>query len=237
MPLSSEQERVALILLSAGAGRLVLGGGGALIAHGLVDRPSDDLDAFADSVEDFEAVVAAARQGLAGAGYAIDTDPAGLGDDESEIRTWLVARSRSSTVGRRPPVVRVQLVRDPIVLPTRSTRYGPALDPLELGANKILAIYDRSRARDYDDLARVAGALNLDTMLEVADGKQVERLDRQMLAHQFRNVDRVPPEDFRPEVDLDQLRDWCHRVADAVESGLPLAAMTPPAYAQAPPGS
>ena len=50
MPLSAEQERAAVILLSAGAGQISLAGGSALIAHGLIDRQTNDLDAFTSSL-------------------------------------------------------------------------------------------------------------------------------------------------------------------------------------------
>lgn len=239
MSLSEAQERVALILLSAGGGRLVLGGGGALIAHGLVDRPSDDLDAFVDSRESFESVVAAVRAGLEGAGYQVVSDPGSRDEDDGEIRTWLVSRPRTSLRGRKPAVVKVQVVRDPIALPPRKTSVGPALDPTELGANKILTIYDRYRHRDYDDIARLSWSFNFDHMLSVADSKQVQPLDRGVLAQQFRSIDRLDPVRFHAEVDVEQLRTWCHQVAESLEDARPVASLTPPRYARPPrtPGS
>lgn len=136
MPLSAAQERVALILLSAGAGQLALAGGSALIAHGLIDRMTRDLDAFT-AAEGYDLIELARRaeNALVAAGYSVSDDtrvPA--------VQRLLVQRFSRSTRGRPASVVQVELCRDDIALPSVPSPLGPLLDPLELGANKILAV-------------------------------------------------------------------------------------------------
>jgi hypothetical protein len=92
---------------------MALGGGGALIAHGLVDRDSEDLDAFIDSREDFRTVASRVRAAFQGANYEIsDNDSLG---DPSQILTWFVRPRRTATRGRPtlPLKIRSSSTRSP----------------------------------------------------------------------------------------------------------------------------
>ena len=53
-------------------------------------------------------------------------------------------------------------------LPSVHTRYGPALDLRELGANKVLAVFDRAAARDFVDLAEIAGQFPFEELVDLA---------------------------------------------------------------------
>jgi hypothetical protein len=44
---------LALILFGSGTSKVLLAGGAGLIAHGIVDRHTDDLDGFIHSRENF----------------------------------------------------------------------------------------------------------------------------------------------------------------------------------------
>ena len=64
MPIDELQRAVATIALrTAGRHGFALAGGNALIAHGIVDRPTDDVDLFSDQ----ETAVAAAADAVEGA--------------------------------------------------------------------------------------------------------------------------------------------------------------------------
>ncbi len=168
---------------------MALGGGGALIAHGLVDRDSEDLDAFIDSREDFPTVASRVRAAFVGADYEISVNDS-LGDP-SQILTWLVRPRKTSARGRPTLPVKIQLLRDPIFLDPIPGRYGPMIDPIELGAQKLAVIYEDARPRDYDDLARIATHHRLDRIIEVADRRQFEPLDRVVIAATLRQVARM----------------------------------------------
>ena len=109
---------------------MALGGGGALIAHGLVDRDSEDLDAFIDSREDFGTVASRVRAAFGGANYEI-SDNDSLGDPR-QILTWYVRPRKTTTRGRPTMPLKIQLLRDPILLDPVPGRYGPMIDPVEL---------------------------------------------------------------------------------------------------------
>jgi microcompartment protein CcmL/EutN len=49
MPVSDLHRRVAAVALTAAAGHgFALGGGNALLAHGVISRPTEDVDLFTD---------------------------------------------------------------------------------------------------------------------------------------------------------------------------------------------
>lgn len=217
MSLSKAQERAAIIMLSAGAGRLILAGGGAQIAHGLVERTTMDLDAFMRPEENFTEVTERVRAALEAANYEVAEDQDAM--STNEIASWLVQEKSVSKGGRPRAIVKIQMCRDTIALDAVSTRYGPTMDPLELGANKILAIYDRYRHRDYDDLARISRVVPMDQMLDVADLKQVTQLGRSELAESFRNIRRLKDEDFPVPEQVPGLRRWFLDLADRVDIG------------------
>jgi|GEM_PF-6845022 len=226
MGLSRDQERLSLILFASGADNILLAGGAGLIAQGIVERATDDLDGFVHSGHDFLQVADAAEQRLRDAGYEVLPDPKSLAHDDSQMRSWIVRRQRASRLGRQPKAIMVQIVRDHIVMPPAPSKYGYTIDPLELGANKITAIYDRSRARDFDDLSLAARRINLDAMMEVADMKQAQPIDRDMLAEQFRQVCRIPDSAFRQKranADIEALRRWALGIADALSARESLA--------------
>ncbi|UUZ59873.1 hypothetical protein [Nocardioides sp. B-3] len=87
--------------------------------------------------------------------------------------------------------LKIQLLRDPILLDPVPGRYGPMIDPVELGAQKLTVIYEDARPRDYDDLARIATHYRLDRIIEVADERQFRPLDRPTIGATLRQVARM----------------------------------------------
>lgn len=80
-------------------------------------------------------------------------------------------------------------------LPSVQTRYGPALDLHELGANKVLAIFDRAAARDFVDLVEVAAHILFDQLVDLAMEKD-RGLTLPLLARAFQRVTRFDAERF-----------------------------------------
>lgn len=193
---------------------MALGGGGALIAHGLVDRDSEDLDAFIDSREDFRTVASRVRAAFQGANYEIsDNDSLG---DPSQILTWFVRPRKTATRGRPTLPLKIQLLRDPILLDPVPGRYGPMIDPVELGAQKLTVIYEDARPRDYDDLARIATHYRLDRIIEVADERHFQPLDRPTIAATLRQVARMRAADIPEGCGLQALVAYYDSVAGPI---------------------
>lgn len=83
MPISEFHRVIATIALRAAAPHgFALGGGNALIAHGIIDRPTEDVDVFSDIEGGVEAAAEAVETGLRDAGFETERQDkiAGLAD-------------------------------------------------------------------------------------------------------------------------------------------------------------
>src|SRR5260370_13980474 len=73
MPIDTLQREVAAIALRTAAQHgFALAGGNALIAHGVVDRPTDDVDLFSDQEAGVPAATDAVEAALREAGFRAD---------------------------------------------------------------------------------------------------------------------------------------------------------------------
>ena len=73
MPIDELQRAVATVALRAAAGHgFALAGGNALIAHGIVDRPTDDVDLFSDQEAGVSAAAEVVENALRAAGFQAD---------------------------------------------------------------------------------------------------------------------------------------------------------------------
>lgn len=222
MVLSKTQEHAAVILLSAGAGRLSLAGGAALIVHGLVDRATQDLDAFSRPDGNVSEIAVSVGSAFVAAGYTVQDV-----SDVDELRTLLVSRQSRRALGRPLRPVKVQIGRDFQLLDPVPSRVGQTLDPVELAANKVLTVYDRPRARDADDLARLVPRFGLPRILDLADRKQVEPLARLELANAFRMLRRIRDQEFPYPERAAAVKMFMGDVAQAVEAGAALVTRGP----------
>jgi 2-methylcitrate dehydratase PrpD len=83
MPMDQFHRRVATVALGAAAKHgFALGGGNALIAHGIISRLTEDVDLFTDDESGVEAAADAVEAALRAAGLAPDRQDktAGLSD-------------------------------------------------------------------------------------------------------------------------------------------------------------
>jgi len=197
-PLTREQRRVAAILLATlGDLGFCLAGGAALIATGLSNRPTRDIDAFTDHDLDLRSAADRAVSALAAAGFEVVVERA----DESFV-TLLV-----TTPGRRRSQFRIDLGRDHIAWPPVNTALGRTLSPRELAANKVLALFGRVQPRDLVDVARLVERIPLATMLADAASKD-SGLDPIVLAEMVQLVMARPEPEWPPDTDVDQMREF-----------------------------
>ena len=97
MPIDKLHRQVAAIALRAAARHgFALGGGNALIAHGIISRLTQDVDLFTDDEEGVVAAADAVEAALRAAGYRVEREDKtsgladifpGMGDGLAE---WLV---------------------------------------------------------------------------------------------------------------------------------------------------
>lgn len=161
MALGPLQERVAALIAALPESEgFVLAGGAAMAAHGVLDRTTRDLDYFAGPQD------AAAVHRLA------DAFERGANRQSLTIQRERQGPSfiRFSVSGEREQC-EVDLAIDYRALEPVETRYGPALDLRELGANKVLAVFARAEPRDFIDLAELTQRFPLQDLIALAAEK------------------------------------------------------------------
>jgi hypothetical protein len=197
MPISALQRQVARIALQAGRPYgFALAGAVALMEHGLIDRPTHDVDCFSNldaAVKDGAAAVEAA---LVNAGlHVARQDKAagladlfyGLGDDLAE---WTITGPSGEQVVLQ--LARWERGRDPVDL-----TIGPVLHIEDAVGGKTHAAIARAEPRDYLDLAAVLDRLGY-TIPQVISFAQ--RLDPDLNDHEIaeagQRLDQMPDRAF-----------------------------------------
>ena len=200
-----QTEVVRLFFSLPGSSGFLLAGGGALLASGLTDRPTEDLDFFG---EVGRSNVAVARDELETAIVERGWLSSRLQDSESFVRLRLVGDGEllvdiaiDSAAGR-PSVVSV---------------VGPTFDPEELAGRKLTALFDRAAARDFADVFVLAQRFGTDVLLERA--AEVDRgFDRRILAEMLRTIDRFTDNELPvAAAEARAVRAFFHLWADALE--------------------
>ncbi|MFD2765140.1 nucleotidyl transferase AbiEii/AbiGii toxin family protein [Micromonospora eburnea] len=201
--------RVALA--AAGPHRFVLGGGVAWAAHGLVTRPTEDVDLFADVEGAAAAAAAEVRAALELAGYqVVDADPdselAELFDGfDRDLRDFVVSRDGRQI---RLSLARLDRYRSPVVMDL-----GPVMDVRDLIANKTAALVNRREVRDYIDVSAALGRYEVAELLALA--RQVDpALDMADIRAAGGYLDQLPDRRFaRYGLDADQVAEVRRRMA------------------------
>ncbi len=164
------------------AGDVALAGGGALIVRGVVARMTSDLDYFAESAEVVDRLVPALETRLAGEGLGIS-------------RVQVVPGFARLSVSDGEDTTLVDLAWDIRMGPPDQTAEGAVLSEKELGADKLLALADRGEARDYVDVAALAGRIGFLRLYELAQQKNPKLHPGQVL-YTLREFDSLPRGDF-----------------------------------------
>ncbi|WP_233513965.1 nucleotidyl transferase AbiEii/AbiGii toxin family protein [Micromonospora craterilacus] len=187
-----EVARVALAV--AGPHRFVLGGGVAWAAHGLVTRPTEDVDLFADVEGAAAAAAAGVRAALEAAGFeVVDADP---DSDLADLFDGFDRDMRDFVVGRDGRQIRLSLARlDRHRSPVVMMDLGPVMDVRDLIANKTAALVNRREVRDYIDVAAALEHRDVAELLDLA--RQLDpALDDEDIRAAGRYLDRIPDRRF-----------------------------------------
>jgi hypothetical protein len=189
MPLDELHEQVASIALDAAAGHgFALGGGNALIAHGIIDRLTADVDLFTDQEHGVAAAAEAVQDALQRAGFQADPqDKAGdLGDIfygmGEGLAEWTITAPDGRVMGLQ--MAYFERTGQPVVM-----KFGPVLDVHDVLGGKVAALATRSYLRDYLDTSAalkrytpqelIGFARDVDPGLDDADFADAgERLDQ-----------------------------------------------------------
>lgn len=153
MPVSDLHHQVAALALAAAREHgFALGGGNALLAHGVISRPTQDVDLFTDQENGVRAAADAVEAALRNAGFEpqrqgetaelADIFP-GMGEGLAE---WIV----TAPGGEQMMLQLAYFDRDqePVAMDI-----GPVLDLEDVVGGKVCALASRTEPRDYADVA------------------------------------------------------------------------------------
>ena len=164
MPVSEFHGQVAAIALRAAAPHgFALGGGNALIAHGIIDRATQDVDVFSDEQGGVEAAADAVEAALRDAGFGTERrDKTGgltdifYGMDEG-LAEWIITAPSGEQMLLQ--MAYFDRARRPVIMDI-----GPVLDLEDVVGGKVCALASRVEPRDYVD---TAAALERYTMEQI----------------------------------------------------------------------
>jgi hypothetical protein len=195
MPISELQREVATIALRTAARHgFALAGGNALIAHGVIDRPTDDVDLFSDQETGVAAAADAVEGALHEAGFLTERlDSIGELEDIFEGAAEGIAEWIITAPGGQQTMLQMAYfdrTRGPVTMDV-----GPVLDLDDLAGWKLVALLNRAEPRDYIDTAAALEHYTIGQLISFA-----KRLDPGLEDRDFadagQRLDRMPDRVF-----------------------------------------
>jgi hypothetical protein len=191
MPIDELQREVATIALRTAAQHgFALAGGNALIAHGIIDRPTDDVDLFSDQETAVAAAADAVEGALRAAGFEAERRDQGGGLEDifyglgEGLAEWII-----TAPGGQQTMLQMAYfdrTRGPVTMDV-----GPVLDLEDLAGSKVCALASRVEPRDYVDTAAALRRYTPDQLMGFA-----RRLDPGLEDRDFADagtqLDRMP---------------------------------------------
>ncbi|GAA2546319.1 hypothetical protein GCM10010435_14450 [Winogradskya consettensis] len=183
-------QRMAEIgLRVAGRFGFALAGGYAVQAHGILSRPSEDVDLFTawDRREDFHAAVDAVIDGYRADGYVVEV--------VQQFETFARLAVTDTATPDRP--YKVELAVNWRSLPPVMMDIGPVLHIDDVVAGKMSALFTRAEPRDFLDVdaAVSTGRYSRQKLLELAEQADAG-FDRRIFADLLAMVQRYPDRRF-----------------------------------------
>lgn len=179
-----QREVTRIALAGVESAGFALSGSGAIREHGVIDRPTEDVDLFTtdQDPEQFDRAVDRVTTDLRGSGYQV----------EPTRRAALFARLR---VGAADGVqLDIDLgvdwrESDPVRL-----EVGPVLSLADAAGGKVAALYSRAEARDYLDVDAIrADGRFSDEQLVAAAAERDPGFELAMFAAQLAAASRLRP--------------------------------------------
>ncbi|CAB4896398.1 unannotated protein [freshwater metagenome] len=177
---------IELALRAAGAHGFALAGGNALAAHGLLSRPTQDIDLFTPLAGGTRQVIDAVQTALAAGGYAVHVVRAADDGDFAELH-----------VSRDDQTTQLDLGRDWRAHDAVPLELGPVLHLDDAVGSKTTALLGRALPRDFIDVAAALDRYSRRQLLELAFTRDqgLRAADAALAAHQ---LDRLDDAQFLP---------------------------------------
>jgi hypothetical protein len=191
MPISGLQREVATIALRVAARYgFALAGGNALMAYGVIDRPTEDVDLFSDQETGVAAAAEAVEAALRAAGFSAERQDGvnDLGDIFEGIGEGLAEWLITSSGGQQTMLQMAYFdrVRGPVTM-----EVGPVLDLEDLVGWKTVALVTRVEPRDYIDIAAALDHYTIGQLIGLARARD-SGLEERDFSDAGRQLDRMP---------------------------------------------
>jgi predicted nucleotidyltransferase component of viral defense system len=222
VPFSELHRQVAAVALRATARYgFVLGGGNALILHGLVERVTHDVDLVTDRQDGVRDAGGAVEEALRDAGFTVDRQDADneLADvfydwEDLAMQEWVV----TSPAGEQMilQIAAFDRNRSPVIMDV-----GPVMSLEDCLAHKVSAWASRSEERDAIDVAAALARYSVTELITLA--RQIDPgLEDSDFADAARRLDQTPDRLFtryglsRQDVARlrERLADWPRQASD-----------------------
>jgi hypothetical protein len=197
MPLNELHRRVTTVALRAAARfGFALGGGNALIAHGLITRPTQDVDLFTNEETGVGAAADSVEAALHAAGFAAEREDkvTGLADLFEGMDEGLAEWTVTAPDGQRTMLQMAYFDRaaQPVTMDV-----GPVLNLEDVIGGKVCALAGRAEPRDYIDTAAALKLYRIDQVIALAR-RLDPGLDDRDFADAGRRLDRWDDAIFAP---------------------------------------
>lgn len=173
----------------AGRYGFALAGGYAVQAHGILDRPSEDVDLFTawERRDDFAVAMDAVVDAYRADGYTVEVT--------QRFETFARLSVIDPATPERP--YKVELAANWRARPPVTTDVGPVLHVDDVVAGKMSALFTRAEPRDFLDVdaALATGRYTREQLLELAEQADAG-FDRRVLADLFAMLQRYPDRRF-----------------------------------------
>ncbi|MFI1974499.1 nucleotidyl transferase AbiEii/AbiGii toxin family protein [Streptomyces wedmorensis] len=217
MNLTELHRRLLADLLAVGdVYPLVLTGGYAVQAHGLVNRLSKDLDVATENPEPMEKIAATVRTGLEQRGWQV------RGLEVDPLFARLIVAEAATGEECEVDVLKEALWRPPV-----KTQHGLVLSLEDVVGTKVRALADRGLARDLIDVRAAADRWGHTELEELGRRHARESFDLSDLQARLAGADWIDDTEFAA-YGLDdhqtlELRQWAQEWADDIAERLQAA--------------
>ena len=215
MPIHELHRRVATVALRVATRYgFALGGGNALIAHGLITRPTQDVDLFTNQESGVVAAADSVEAALRKAGFGAEREDmvAGLSDIFEGMGEGLAEWTVTAPDGEQMILQMAYFDRaaQPVAM-----EVGPVLNIEDVIGGKVCALASRAEPRDYIDTAAALERYSIEQVIGFARRLDPGLEDRDF-ADAARRLDRWGDTVFAPfglkTADIARLReaftDW-----------------------------
>ncbi|MFC9154224.1 nucleotidyl transferase AbiEii/AbiGii toxin family protein [Streptomyces bauhiniae] len=214
MSIFESHQRLLADVVSAGSPYgLVLAGGYALEAHGVVGRVHGDLDFATESGEVMERITRGLGAALEARGRPVRVAEVGV------LSGQLVVGDPQSGED-----VGLALHKEAFWQPPELTPYGPTLSRADAVGTKIRALYDRGAAVDLIDARAAAAHYSLPELEELGRRHAYDAFDLPTLQSRLTGTDFYSDFEFRryglPREEVGTLRAWAQHWSDDIAERL-----------------